>query len=194
MSTKKHRRKLSTKRIIIIAALLTCAAVFITLAAIDLNKYYFNPVPQVSGGSNEEMSIPETSLQDLNGKEVSLTDYRGKVLLISYWSPNDSKSLDQLNYLDEFSKEISGRDDVALLAVTAYYGEQTVEDIKTVMDSNGYTFDTLIDGGSLQYTLDAYDYPYTFAFDKNGNYFDFIFYVREGSLNRLVDAVFEATA
>lgn len=60
---------------------LAAAAVFAVVAAFVLAQG-----PACAQGREETTPAPEFSLQDLEGNPVSLSDYRGKVLVLNFWA------------------------------------------------------------------------------------------------------------
>lgn len=57
---------------------------------------------------------PEFSLPDIDGKNVSLSHFRGKTVLIAFWSTWCSRCEEELSFLRD---QFDGRDDVAVILI-----------------------------------------------------------------------------
>jgi peroxiredoxin len=110
-------------------------------------------------GSKEvtELSIPGTSrpgtngpligkeafdfaLRDLDGREVSLKNLRGKVVLINFWASWCGPCRLEMPYLEKLHRELNGKD-----AVILGIDDERPEVARAFLRKNGYTFPTLVD-------------------------------------------------
>lgn len=91
----------------------------------------------------EEVAIgalaPDFKLKNLEGKEVSLSDYRGKIVLINFWATTCKFCDIEMPDLNEIDKE---NDDVVVLAVDVMESESKV---KSYIDKGGYGFEVVLD-------------------------------------------------
>lgn len=131
----------------------------------------------------EEYEKTNFTLTDQNGKEHSLSDYKGQVVFLNFyatWCPPCKKELPDIEKLyKEFG---SNEKEVVFLGLTnpksKDYPNNSDEDedyIKTFLEDNQYTFPTLFDttGEILQkYGISAF--PTTFVFDKNGKLLGYV--------------------
>lgn len=131
----------------------------------------------------EEYEKTNFTLTDQNGKEHTLSDYKGQVVFLNFyatWCPPCKKELPDIEKLyKEFG---SNEKEVVFLGLTnpksKDYPNNSDEDeeyIKTFLEDNQYTFPTLFDttGEILQkYGISAF--PTTFVFDKNGKLLGYV--------------------
>lgn len=106
---------------------------------------------------------PDFTLKDLDGKQVSLSDYHGKIVLINFWATWCKFCDVEMPDLDDIDKE---NDDLVILAVDVMEEEGKV---KKYIEDGGYDFDVVLDSDgeiSRQYLVSAY--PTTYAVDEKG--------------------------
>jgi len=48
--------------------------------------------------------LSDTELRDINGRVFSVSAYRGKVVLLTYWSPSCSQCQSEMDWFDEFQR------------------------------------------------------------------------------------------
>lgn len=84
------------------------------------------------------VEAPEITLTDINGEEVSLSDFRGKVVYLDFWASWCGPCMREMPYAKELKKRFDGEEDLVFLYVSVDEDEQawrsTVEqhDIKGV--------------------------------------------------------------
>lgn len=109
---------------------------------------------------------PDFKLKDLNGKEVSLSDYKGKNVLLNFWASWCPPCRAEMPDIEKLYQETKNTDTV-ILAVNLGEDRDTV---KSFIDENKYNFDILLD--SDQRTAAKYNIssiPSWFFIDKDGN-------------------------
>jgi thiol-disulfide isomerase/thioredoxin len=105
-------------------------------------------------------------LKDLDGKEVSLSDFRGKNVYLNFWAtwcPPCKAEMPDIEKLYDETKDSN----LVILAVNLGEGSSTV---KTFVDNNKYNFRILLDtdkDAAAKYNISAI--PSSFFIDKNGN-------------------------
>lgn len=90
-------------------------------------------------------NAPNFSLKDIDGNKVSLNQFRGKTVVIAFWSTWCSRCEEELTFLkDSFGK----RNDVVVLLVNQD-SEKSVSllRVRTVKEKLGITFPILMDEG-----------------------------------------------
>lgn len=110
-----------------------------------------------------EEAIPFT-LKDLNGNQVSLSDFRGKPILLFFWATWCPSCKEDLPLLEKFS--IGKRDQMTFLLITVD-GERAV---RKIINENKVTLPVLLD--LKEKVMDYYRawgwYPQTFLIDREG--------------------------
>ncbi|PAB58385.1 TlpA family protein disulfide reductase [Anaeromicrobium sediminis] len=117
--------------------------------------------------AEEELAVgkpaPKFTLKDLNGKDVSLSDYKGKIVLINFWATWCAYCDMEMPDLEKLNKE---NDDLVVLAVNVREGKDIVE--KYIKEGK-YTFPVALDESgdvSAKYLVSAF--PTTYFVDKEG--------------------------
>jgi thiol-disulfide isomerase/thioredoxin len=106
---------------------------------------------------------PDFTLVDLDGKEVSLSDFRGKYVLINFWATWCQYCDLEMPDLDRLYKE---NEDLVVLAVNVQEEKGVVEDY---IKKGGYTFPVVLDEeGYVSLTYLVSGYPTSYFVDKEG--------------------------
>jgi thiol-disulfide isomerase/thioredoxin len=106
---------------------------------------------------------PDFTLQNLEGEEVSLSDYRGKIVILNFWATWCKYCVQEMPDLQKFDDE---NEDLVVLAVNV---EEDYDIVKNYIDNTNYSFPVLLDKSgdiSSNYLVSAF--PTSFFIDKNG--------------------------
>lgn len=115
-------------------------------------------------------------LMDLNGKNVSLSDFKGKKVLLNFWAtwcPPCRAEMPDIEKLYQENKD----SDLVILGVNL--GEDT-QTVKSFIDKNKYNFNILLDSDqavAIKYNIVSI--PTSFFIDKEGN----IVYKKVGAMS-----------
>lgn len=142
----------------------------------------------------EDIPAPAIALTDQNGVSHTLSDYKGKVVFLNFWATwcgpcrNEMPDIQQL-YLDW--GENSGEVVILGVAGPGMGREGNVEQIKSFLTENGYTYPVLMDeSGDAFYEYGISAFPTTFMIDKEGNVFGMV----RGELSReIMDDIIRQT-
>lgn len=105
-------------------------------------------------------------LKDLNGKEVSLSDFKGKKILLNFWASWCRPCISEMPDIEKLYNETKDSD-LVILAVNLGEDKDTV---KSFIDTNKYNFTALLDleeSTGRKYNIAAI--PTSFFIDKEGN-------------------------
>lgn len=106
---------------------------------------------------------PNFTLKNLEGEEVSLEDYRGKIVLLNFWATwcgYCDKEMPDMQKLD------TENDDVVVLAIDVMEEKKIVE---KYIEKGGYDFQVLLDEkGDLSQTYLVSAFPTSYFIDKEG--------------------------
>ncbi|MCF6464663.1 TlpA family protein disulfide reductase [Clostridium sp. Cult2] len=106
---------------------------------------------------------PDFTLKDLNGDEVSLSDYRGKIVLINFWATWCKYCDIEMPDLQKLDKE---NDDLVVLAVDVMEKKSLVEEY---IEKGGYDFQVVLDeDGDIAKTYLVSAFPTSYFVDKDG--------------------------
>ncbi len=108
---------------------------------------------------------PEFTLQKLGGGEVSLADFRGKVILLHFWATWCVPCRHEMPLLHALEK--SGIDDFRILCVNVDRGNQ--DTVKTFIDEVTPHFHTLLDpDGAVRNRYAVRGLPTSYLIGRNG--------------------------
>ncbi len=133
-------------------------------------------VPQLGGSDDEYQPAPRAALEsgtvapefaidDLSGKRVSLSDYRGKVVLMNYWATWCGPCVREMPTFQEY------QDRYPKLVVLGINEEEDAEKVKTFLEKTGMeiTYPILLDltaGVGATYKVNFL--PTSFFIDEKG--------------------------
>jgi len=122
-----------------------------------------------SGGGSSSAEVgskaPDFCLKDLSGQEYSLSELRGKPVLLNFWATWCGPCRGEMPYLEEIYREWSGKG-LTLFAVNI--GESSSQ-ARGYLQTYGMSLPVLLD--SAQTVAKRYNItgiPTTFFIDKNG--------------------------
>lgn len=114
---------------------------------------------------------PDFELSDLEGRKVKLSDYRGKTVILNFWTKTCAPCLEEMPSIANLAKLVEGRKDVAVLTVSTDEGPDAVRDtLRAILRVDTPPFPVLFDPGA-EVVADAYGtklYPETWVIDKKG--------------------------
>lgn len=106
---------------------------------------------------------PNFTLKNLDGQEISLSDYRGKIVLINFWATWCKFCDLEMPDLQKLDKE---NDDLVILAVDVMEDKKVVEDY---IKKGGYDFNVVLDEeGDIAKTYLVSGFPTSYFVDKDG--------------------------
>jgi peroxiredoxin len=113
-------------------------------------------------------TAPEFEMTDLSGKKVKLSDFRGKAVLINFWSITCPACLMELKSLESLSQQLTGKP-FALIAIT----NNSRDDIKQFLDESGLKLPVYFDPeDEAHHKYQVMYLPASFVIDPQGNLVD----------------------
>lgn len=120
-------------------------------------------------GIQEGNLAPDFTLYSLEGKEVSLSDSKGKVTFINFWTTWCPPCKEEMPDMQEFYEEDAKKFDAEILAVNLTTNESSSQVVKDFASKNNLTFPILMDTeGQQMETFATITIPTTYVIDKNG--------------------------
>ena len=108
---------------------------------------------------------PELKAQDLTGAPHTLTDYRGKVVLLNFWASWCPPCLREMPSMERLRVKMDGRP----LAIVALDSAETADEVKAFLARMKLGFTILLDpDGSNTKRWKVFALPTTFLLDANG--------------------------
>lgn len=114
-------------------------------------------------------NAPAFSLRDINGKQVSLEDYKGKVVLVNFWATWCGPCQAEMPHLQKMYVDLEDQGFV-VLSISADNARDASK-VKPLVKRNRYTFPVLLDKDSTvlnQYNPESV-LPYNVLIGKDGN-------------------------
>lgn len=101
----------------------------------------------------------------LDSKEVSLSDFRGKVVLLSFWFPSCGPCRKEMPFIEKTLKNIN-RDSLVYLGINVESKQDNF--VLEFIKQNGFSFLPLKDINETKGNLTPYGFPANYLIDKNG--------------------------
>lgn len=129
--------------------------------------------PAVS--SQAPVAVPDFTLQANNGEEVSLSDYRGKVVILNFWASWCPPCKEEMPAFQQLQEDFAGSEDTVLLMLNQTDGQrETKEKADQYLADNEYTFLNLYDTGEVGSAIFGLTgIPATVIVDTEGNLADY---------------------
>jgi peroxiredoxin len=124
--------------------------------------------PEYAGADRK---APDFSLKGMKGETVSLSSYRGKVVILNFWTKTCGPCLEEMPELADLTRVLESRSDVAVLAVSTDEGPDAVRDtLKSVLRGDTPPFTVLFDPetDTVQGKFGTHLFPETWIIDKRG--------------------------
>jgi peroxiredoxin len=153
---------------------LLAVGAFVAIIALSIGGYFIyqeTRPPAVVEGSQ----APEFTFPTLDGGDASLSDYKGKVVLVNMWATTCVECLKEMPLMEEKYRELQGQPFEILAVSTDPEGAEVVqpflEDIgkNEFDDPDALSFTVLLDTENT--VADLYQtrkYPESFIIDKEG--------------------------
>ena len=120
--------------------------------------------------SGYEKKAPSFTLKDLNGHDVSLESYRGKVVVLNFWTKTCGPCMEEMPDVADLARILKPEEDVAVVTVSA---DESAADaqatLKTILHAET-PFTVLMDPDA-KVVRDGFGtslYPETWIIDKTG--------------------------
>ena len=119
--------------------------------------------------SAETTPAPEFSLRDINGKKVSLPDYKGQVVFISFWATWCAPCKSEMPHLQDFHTEY--KDKGLVILSISIDNPKDASRAKAYIKENKYDFTVLLDKQTKVVSLynPSKKVPFSVLINKEGN-------------------------
>lgn len=139
------------------------------LATQPLAEQQTNPQSSTEATEEARKPAPDFTVYDIDGKEVHLSDYLGKPVVLNFWASWCGPCKKEMPDFEEKFQELG--ENVQFLMVNATDGSrETVETASAFIAEKEYTFPVFYDTGySASLAYGANSLPTTFFIDAEGN-------------------------
>ncbi|MCC7331938.1 MAG: TlpA family protein disulfide reductase [Flavobacteriales bacterium] len=129
----------------------TGSIAFVILIVVAYLNFFIQP----------DITLDQIKAQDLKGKEVSLTKYIGKPLVVNFWATWCSPCINEFPHFEDIKKELGN--DVQFVMIS----DEAPNKIISFKDSKNYSFTFLKSNAKLsEYSI--YSVPTTYFYNANG--------------------------
>ena len=109
---------------------------------------------------------PDFQLEDTKGNKVSLSDLRGKVVMVNLWATWCPPCIEEMPSMERLHEVMAG-DDFVMLAINTEQNGRTV--VPEFLEKTPYSFPILYDDeGVVQKLYGVYKFPESFIVGKDG--------------------------
>jgi len=156
----------STKRELLVLLTLTLISIAIGLV---LREYTAEKKLQAGEPPQSEkrniLADYDFKAEDLNGNPIVLSDYKGKKILINFWSTSIRPCEKEMADIEALYKETKDAD-LVILSINAADNE---EKVRAFVTKKGYSFPVILDpDGKLTKQYKVMGIPTSFFIDKDG--------------------------
>lgn len=109
---------------------------------------------------------PDFQLEDTKGNKVSLSDLRGKVVLVNFWATWCPPCIVEMPSMERLNEVLAG-DDFVMLAINTEENGRSI--VPAFLEKTPYTFPILYDNkGVVQKRYGVFKFPESFIINKDG--------------------------
>jgi peroxiredoxin len=131
-----------------------------------------NPPLRQDTSQAEKIMVPDFTLNDLDGKSVKLSDYRGKIVILNFWAVWCKYCKLEMPDLNELNKELEKGNDAVILAVDV---QESPDKVRNYLTSNNIGLKVLLDEeGAVAEAYGITGYPTTLVINKDGSLYTHI--------------------
>lgn len=121
-----------------------------------------------SQSQSEKTPFPDFTIENLEGKQVKLSDFNGKPVIINFWATWCGFCVEEMPLFQSYYEEYG--DKIEFMMINATDGNKETEDkVTSFISEEGYTFPVYLDKNiKLISELGISSFPTTVIIDKDG--------------------------
>ncbi len=109
---------------------------------------------------------PDFTLADMQGNQVTLSQFRGKVVLLNFWATWCPPCREEMPSMEQLHQRYK---DQGLVMLAVNVEEDGYQAVSRFLEGKNYTFPILLDReNNVQNAYKVFRFPETFVIDKNG--------------------------
>lgn len=151
------------KRLKKLSLLVIIAFSFFGLSACNNSE---QPAQPLSQGGLIGQPAPDFSLTDIHGNQVSLSQYKGQVVVLNFWATWCPPCREEMPSMEKLHRDYQDKGLVMLAVNVDKNPQQAVADF---LRERPYSFTILLDSQNVaQNTYGVFRFPESFIIDRNG--------------------------
>ncbi|RHW39892.1 TlpA family protein disulfide reductase [Lysinibacillus yapensis] len=120
-------------------------------------------------GLEKGQLAPDFTLQTLSGESLTLSEFKGKKVVLNFWATWCPPCKEEMPHLQEFYEEYGEEDNVEIIGLNFTYRDGSIEKVQQFVDSYDLTFPiALIEEAGVDQRYQVLTIPSTFMIDSNG--------------------------
>jgi peroxiredoxin len=156
-----QEKEINYRPVILVFLMITSVLVILLL---NQKSLFFNSEKQVPLSIG--LAAPDFTFPGLDGKMVSLSDYRGKIVLVNIWATWCPPCVEEMPSMEKLYQKLKGKDFEILAVSIDSLGAKAVAPF---MKKYELTFPALIDtAGTIRTTYRTTGIPESFIINQNG--------------------------
>lgn len=123
--------------------------------------------PLSSTGAGKGQVAPNFTLTDMQGQNVSLTDLKGKVVILNFWATWCPPCREEMPSMEMLYRKFK---DQGLVILAVNVEQDGAKLVQSFLQRTPYTFPILLDGNAeVQNLYKVFRFPESYIIDRNGN-------------------------
>ncbi|GLY12382.1 peroxiredoxin family protein [Pseudobacillus badius] len=120
--------------------------------------------------------VPSFKLKNLSGETISLSDYKGKKILLNFWASWCPPCKEEMPYIQKYYEERADKSNVEVITVNMTKHEQgDIERVEKFIEEQKLTFPVLLDeNGEIMNLYNIRAFPTTYIINEDGMIADIV--------------------
>lgn len=120
--------------------------------------------------------VPSFKLKNLSGETISLSDYKGKKILLNFWASWCPPCREEMPYIQKYYEERADKSNVEVITVNMTKHEQgDIERVEKFIEEHKLTFPVLLDeNGEIMNLYNIRAFPTTYIINEDGMIADIV--------------------
>lgn len=126
--------------------------------------------PDSTAQSNQELTLaPDITIYDLDGNSYKLSDFRGKPVVVNFWSSNCGPCKKEMPEFEVMYQQYGDEIQFLMVNITDGYWD-TIDSASSFIEDSGYTFPVYYDtDNNASYAYGVSALPTTYFIDAEGH-------------------------
>lgn len=133
-------------------------------AIVDKARSYYNEIHSLQIGDK----APSFSTTLISGESIDLSEFRGKVILLEFWSTSCGPCIQELPNLKNLSASFKDRNDFVMIGISL---DTDIKKVKSFVSEHNLDWYQIFDDGygEISQLYNSVYIPRTYLIDRNGN-------------------------